>query len=605
MAGTPIQSIFKASTTTNSVSVQETYTETPTSGTLLVTALGVDKSSGDIIKPFGWELIDPEYIGSSVSGAWAWKISDGTESLVTWAYATTRARPQMWLAEYSGLDTLDVVASDNSGTSTTQSQSSGTTSITAKADGRAFAIFGADTYTNISGGRSYTNSFVEGLHTTDGSSPALMVAEKELSSLGVQECTFNTTTGGDQMFGKIAVFYLSAITPPTHTFPAQVEDIMNQVFTRVVGTSTQTTSPFTFTAHANSNALADADRGYVIIEQQNDKSIWANVVVTYTATGTVLAINEIEETSETDNTMPTFTGDVNIYSSVPTKQMSHAQEEGRDGILIIGDGNAVGNNGTTLSTTGWSEMLDSVDSNVLTLNLGSLVANATHAGTDTNAEVTDKYLPAAEPLPHVQNVGLFPPANSVSFGIALGKEYFHRRTWARQTVLLPLAKTSSSSFNGGEWTAVTGGLYTATVTAVNTFLSENEHNKLAMIVISLGINDSVAAASAGFEAALDTLINKLRNDAFTANTLQTDFSDVPVVVCGLPDDFITTIGAEATAIELSLSSAPTRLRNIAFANTDVSYLTDTSDYYIDANAQREFAKVIYTAFTNTFTNVVI
>ena len=391
----------------------------------------------------------------------------------------------------------------------------------------------------------------------------------------------------------------------THTFPAQIEDIMNQVFNRVAGASTQTASPFTFTANASSNTLADGARGYFIIELDSDKTVWANVVATYTATGTVITVNELEETSEADNSMPTFTGNVNIYSSVPTKQMSDAQEEGRDIIVVCGDGNGVGNNGTSLTTTGWSEVLDHVDANVLTLNLGSLVANATHAGTDTNALVTNKYLPAAEPLPHVNNAGSFPPANSVSFGPALGREYFHRRPWGRQTVLLPLAKTLVSGFSTGEWTAVSGSMYTATQTAVNTALAENEYNKIAMIVISLGINDSVASASGAFEAALDALINKFRNDAFTGNTLQTDFSKVPVVVCGLPKDFITTIGAEATAIEASLAATPTRLRNIAFAEMDAGYLTDTSDYYIDANAHRAFAKVIYTAYTNTFTNVVV
>ena len=395
------------------------------------------------------------------------------------------------------------------------------------------------------------------------------------------------------------------LAPPLFNYTAPVENIMTSVKSRVFGTSVSTSSPFTFTIDADSNVLADGDRFYTMIEQVNDTSIWANVVVIYTASGTSMAVVELLETSESDNSMPTFASTVNIYGSTPLMFMSDAQEDGRDAILIVGDGNAVGNNGTTLSTTGWSEVLDHVDANVLTLNLGSLVANATHSATATNALVTDKYLPAAEPLPHVDNAGLFPPANSVGFGAALGREYFHRQPWARQTVVLPVGKTAASAFTTGEWTQGTGAMYTSAQTIANTFLAENVHNKIAMIVISLGINDSAAAANAAFEAALDALINKFRGDAFTGNTLQSDFSKVPVVVCGLPDDFITTIGAAATAIELSLSQTPGRLRNTAFANTDVGYLTDTSDYYLDANAQREFAKVIYTAYTNTFTNVVV
>ena len=398
---------------------------------------------------------------------------------------------------------------------------------------------------------------------------------------------------------------LSMIVQALFNYTAPIENIMTSVLNKVYGTSVSTASPFTFTIDAASNAVVDGARFFVMIEQQANIGIWANVVITYASTGTVMTIVEILETSESDNSMPTFASAVNIFSSVPISMMSEAQEEGRDGILVFGDGNAVGNNGTTLTTTGWSEVLDHVDPNVLTLNLGSLVANATHSATATNAQVTNKYLPAAEPLPHTNNAGLFPPANSVGFGAALGREYFHRQPWSRQTVVLPLGKTAASSFTTGEWVQSSGAMYTATQSAVNTFLAENAFNKIAMIVISLGVNDSAAGANAAFQAALDALINKFRGDAFTGNTLQTDFSKVPVVVCGLPKDFITTVGAAATAIETSLSTTPGRLRHTAFANTDAGYLTDASDYYLDANAQREFAKVIYTAFTNTFTNVVV
>jgi len=239
------------------------------------------------------------------------------------------------------------------------------------------------------------------------------------------------------------------------------------------------------------------------------------------------------------------------------------------------------------------------------LHLGTQVVDATHASTSADSEVTNQYIIAEEPLPHINNAGNFPPANSVGFGIPLGKAYFHRTQWAREVVLLPLGATTNSSFDGTQWTASTGSLYTAAVNATNTFLAEDSHNKLAMIVISLGLLDSTAGANATFEASLDALINKFRSDAFTGNTLQSVFTKVPVVVCGLPTDFISTTGAAATAIDAILVDTPNRLSNTAFADPDVGYATETSDNHWDATAQRLFGEVIYTAYLNTFKNITL
>lgn len=191
-----------------------TYDSTPTSGNLLIAGISVDKSSGTITIPTGWGIIGLEYVSSSVSGAWAWKKSDGTEGAVQFDWVTTRGNSQMYICEYSGLDTLDVETSDDSGASAVSSQSTGTTATTAVAAARAFAQFGADTFGQVFNGRAYSNSFNE---QSIGSTSIVgcMFADLSLSSTGTQECTYSHTDTGDQMYGKIAVFNLGGSPPAT------------------------------------------------------------------------------------------------------------------------------------------------------------------------------------------------------------------------------------------------------------------------------------------------------------------------------------------------------------------------------------------------------
>ena len=379
---------------------------------------------------------------------------------------------------------------------------------------------------------------------------------------------------------------------------------MTAILNRAAYTSASAASPYTTAIVSGATAAPIGIRAFFMIEQADNTAIWANVQGNFSTT-TNFIINSIEETSESDNSVPTFVGGVNIFSSLPIKQMSDSQEDGRDAVLIVGGEGAVGNNGAALTTEGWNEVLDTVDSNVLVYNVGTKTVNAAHTAEVVNAELQNKYHIASNPLPHGGSaLTEFPEENSVGFGIELAKEYFHKSHWSRQTVILPAGKILASAFTTGEWTNTSGAMYTAAVNLVNTFLAENANNKVAMIVISLGLQDSTAGANAAFEAALDALIAKFRNDAFTGNTLQSDFARLPIVVCGLPDDFVTATGAAATAIEAIIADTPNRLRNTAFANQG-AYTTDTSSEFIDAVGQRDFAKVIYQAYTNTFANVVV
>jgi RHS repeat-associated protein len=81
--------------TTNTVAIAAP----PAAGKLLLATLAVDKSSGAITAPPGWTPVE-DYVNTSTSQAMAWKIATGSESSVTWTWATAR----MSFAGYVELD---------------------------------------------------------------------------------------------------------------------------------------------------------------------------------------------------------------------------------------------------------------------------------------------------------------------------------------------------------------------------------------------------------------------------------------------------------------------------------------------------------------------
>jgi len=198
--------------TNNSPAV--TLDSTATSGNLIFTCLGVDKSAGTITVPTGFTEIN-QYVSSSVSGACAFKVSAGTESTITWTTTdATPPRQDVIAIEYSGLTAapLDVKAENDSSTSAVTSLSSGTTGTTAQNDEYALAFFTIDSDQNMTN-RSYTNSFVERFYTGDesGGNAPCVIADKTLTATGTVETTASWDTG-DQTYGLVAVFKIAADT---------------------------------------------------------------------------------------------------------------------------------------------------------------------------------------------------------------------------------------------------------------------------------------------------------------------------------------------------------------------------------------------------------
>ena len=178
---------------------------TATAGNLLVSWIAYNKDSGSVTGLSGWSTAIVEKSGASVTLAFSWKKSDGTEQAITWSNTTSQSA-SIRVAEYSGFTdvTLNVSAAANSADVSVTSQTTGTTVATTQATATAFAIMGADSVGNVTNDRAWTNSFAE--QEFEGADAVFSFAIKELTATGAQESTFSTTSGGDQMAAMMLVF---------------------------------------------------------------------------------------------------------------------------------------------------------------------------------------------------------------------------------------------------------------------------------------------------------------------------------------------------------------------------------------------------------------
>lgn len=189
-------------------SISATLNSTATSGNLLVTAIATDKDAGTYTVPAGFTMIQT-YSGLSVSGALAYKVSDGSETAVSWSY-TNSEESSVWIGEYSGTDAtpLDVSTEADSNNVDTTSQSTGTTGSTAQDEELAVAILAIDSAQNATG-RSWSNSFSEVEYVGSNSTAGLSVATKYLTATGTQTSTMSWDTV-DQAYAAIATFLASS-----------------------------------------------------------------------------------------------------------------------------------------------------------------------------------------------------------------------------------------------------------------------------------------------------------------------------------------------------------------------------------------------------------
>lgn len=368
---------------------------------------------------------------------------------------------------------------------------------------------------------------------------------------------------------------------------------MPQIINRVYATSTDIVSPFSLTTVDGYEITPDGVKAYYIIEQKSNKSIYARV--SGTVSGQSLTVNTVEYTTEDDDgivdtgtkQLPTFSGTVNIFSTLPLTKMQRG--EGQDGILIVGDGNAVGLNGIVYSSTGgWSDIMDFPDPRVMQYRQNGIYPNADHTALEpANPDIVDKVVLAQEPLCHSFDTNGFPEANSVGFGISFGKEYVHNYPGARQVVLLP-AGDSTQGFDA----SFDGTTRNNSIALCNEFLNlDLGKNTIECIIICMGSVDGDTMTNGVFSTNMTELIDYYRDSS--------RFPSVPIVVVGLSFDHT---GGQTTNVNAAIAALPGLRFGVGYAAPTAAMNSDTSGVYLNGPGQRLLGKVIYSAFVTATEN---
>lgn len=199
---------------------------TPTAGNVLVTWCAWDKSVGTWTAPSGFTTI-ASVVGASTSGALAYKVSDGTETSVTWTGTTAGSGQIAWLAEFTPCH----VGSSTSPTYSDTVVTSVSTGTAASDTGLALAFLTTDTSTNTDGSPTWSNGFTgfgAADYATDaggsigslsystgtwfiGGDPMLGAAYKVITAEAA-ETTYSCTDTGDQMWACLVVLRADALT---------------------------------------------------------------------------------------------------------------------------------------------------------------------------------------------------------------------------------------------------------------------------------------------------------------------------------------------------------------------------------------------------------
>lgn len=185
------------------------FTTTPTAGNFLISAIAVDKNAGTITIPSGWTQIGTNYSGPSISLAVAYKSASGSETGVTWNWATTQAGGSAcWIAEIASPVALGGVAQADSADVAVSTQTSGTATAGTNAI-LGLALFAIDSDTNFFSEANPFPTFSNSFEIERGTSavvagwPGLYVARKALSGSGSVETTITSGNTTDQVAAQM------------------------------------------------------------------------------------------------------------------------------------------------------------------------------------------------------------------------------------------------------------------------------------------------------------------------------------------------------------------------------------------------------------------
>lgn len=269
------------------------------------------------------------------------------------------------------------------------------------------------------------------------------------------------------------------------------------------------------------------------------------------------------ETSESDNSMPTFGGSLAIHSTVGATNLNKLTT-GRAGVLIIGQSNAVCQN------------LD----NDPTLDF-------------TNGNVTEwhnnQYILAQDPLNH----DLVAPqgSDSVGFGPHLAKTML-RNGYGHVTLIAQAH--GSTSFSTGFWRRGGQG-YDNARSETASFLNDSPDNYLDRIILALGEDDSAAAVSqAQYSAYQQELFSNLKADL--ASDTGRDLSRVPIVSLGMNFKYLELFGANGAAVEAAIADDVNNIPYYEYLQvspwaTIVSETVPPLNYHTDAASCRRIGNI--------------
>ena len=382
---------------------------------------------------------------------------------------------------------------------------------------------------------------------------------------------------------------------------------MGYVNHKVVFTSPNTYQPFALNNVAGYRSVASATRELFIVEQQNDSSLYALVEGNIAAGN--LSIARVLESSAA-NDMPTFTGAVDVKSALPANNTLNFNKGGRKGIVLLGQSNMVGHNGTSVDagSAGYNAVLDAPDSNILQLRKSSRYT-VDHATFLNDTQLVDTYSIATEPLDHAEdsgsNVGTT-HETSVGCGLTFAKECRKRIAGRRdnsQLVLLPCSKGSTGIISGtSQWAPPTGTMFVYSYGVINEFLAENPDNEIIAILYQQGETDALTSTvdPGEWTTGVQGLIDALRGNTYiVGNTRQADLSRVPFVIGGIKQTGTSNaINIEADGKQLVLDN-----ELVGHSTVDDAWTYFEFGLHTDAIGQRARGRLLYTAYVEALYNV--
>lgn len=217
---TPVQTPKKG-TGSGVTSASLTFDAAPTSGNYGLFLLSLNGPRGSLVAPSGFSLIGSttsDDTGAVMTQAWWWKLLDGSETGSLTASWDTSTGYTATLVEMPGAGlTLTAIGATNedktkitSGAATTVGTGTG---VPMETDSIAIGFFGFDNWSEVDGGKSYSDGFSEILFRNTGVDASHALAARVLSSISTISCTYTTNDVGDQMYGSLAIFEGGGVLP--------------------------------------------------------------------------------------------------------------------------------------------------------------------------------------------------------------------------------------------------------------------------------------------------------------------------------------------------------------------------------------------------------